>query len=125
MHISLQRRAWICSHLAHGMTKPSSEGMASGAYGQTSASLGGSFSHNAPINVCSLATVTAQFVHAIINSGNIVLPWKEGNSGEASWKVQFNAAKKVLKRDQEAQDKALFSHPCVFSSLHSLTFRLK
>lgn len=40
------------------MTKLSSQGMAQGAYGQTSASLGGSLSHNAPINVGSLAAVT-------------------------------------------------------------------
>lgn len=72
LHIRLQREAQICNHLAQTMTKLSSEGMAPGAYGQTSASLGGSFSHNAPINVCSLATVTVQFVQAIINSGRIV-----------------------------------------------------
>lgn len=54
--------------------------MAPGAYGQTCASLGGSFSHNAPINVYSLATVAVQFVQAIINCGYIVLLWKQGNS---------------------------------------------
>lgn len=73
LHISLQKKAQICNHLAQTMTKLSSEAVAPGAYGQTSASLGGSFSHNAPINVCSLATVTVQFVQAIINAGHIVL----------------------------------------------------
>lgn len=61
--------------------------MAPGAYGQTSASLGGSFSHNAPINVCSLATVTVQFVQAIINSGD---------SGKASVRTAF--VKKQINR---------------------------
>lgn len=65
------------------MTKLSSQGMAPGAYGQTSASLGGSFSHNAPINVCSLATVTVQFVQAIINCGHIVFFMKAGQLREA------------------------------------------
>lgn len=41
--------------------------MALGAYGWSRTSLGGSFSHNAPINVSRLATVTVQFVQAIIN----------------------------------------------------------
>lgn len=67
---SLQRDAQICNHSAQTVTKLPSEGMAPGAYGQTSASLGGSFSHNAPISVCSLATVTVQFVRANISSGH-------------------------------------------------------
>lgn len=101
LHISLQRRAGICSHLAHGMTKPSSEGMASGAYGQTSASLGGSFSHNAPINVCSLATVTAQFVHAIINSQ--CSPMKGGQLRESKLEGLMLQKKVLKKRSRSAR----------------------
>lgn len=100
LHIDVQRKAQICNHLAQTMTKPSSEETAPENTWSTSASLRGSFSHNAPINVCSQATVTVQFVQAIINSGYIFffLYGSVESQRNMSVRVPFGAEGKIRRQ---------------------------